>query len=245
MNAFKYAMAALLAATLLSVAAAPKKAHAQIFDDQIYTYVLFDQLEYVPGAGEDPISLEATSWIGGDLNRAWLRAEGEQSTLESGGEAELEAFYGRLISPFFDALVGARLDTHWGADPATRGHLAVGLQGLAPYMLEVSPTLYVSQDGDVSAEFEAAYSFLFTQRLVLEPEMEVSAALQEVPDWGVGSGLGDLSLGLRLRYEIRRKFAPYIGYSQNWMLGETADFARQAGEATSSGAFVFGIRVWR
>lgn len=232
-------------ALLLVAAVTPQKAQAQIFDDNIYTFVLFDQLEYMPGASERPVSLEATSWVGGDINRLWLRAEGEQSTLESEGEAEIEALYGRLISPFFDVVGGARLDTRWGGGSDVRGHLAVGLQGLAPYMFEVEPTLYVSQDGDVSAEFSAAYHFLFTQRLVLEPEVEMSAALQGVPEWGVGAGVNNLNLGLRLRYEFHRKFAPYVGYQWDWAFEETADLTRAAGGDTSSGAFVFGVRVWR
>lgn len=240
----KYTLVTIVAAMLL-VAVAPQETRAQTMDDKIYTFVLFDQLEYAPGPSEGPISLEATSWIGGDIDRLWLRAEGEQSTLEGEGEAELEALYGRLITPFFDAVAGARLDTRWGEDSATRGFLAVGLQGLAPYSFEVEPTLYVSQAGDVSARFEAAYSFFFTQRLILEPEVEVSAALQEVPEWGIGPGVNGLDLGLRLRYEVRRKFAPYLGYSWHWTFGETADFARAAGEDTSSGAFVFGVRLWR
>jgi copper resistance protein B len=234
-----------LLAVVMLLAASPKNANAQIFDDAIYTFVLFDQLEYAPGPSERPVGLEAASWIGGDLNRLWLRAEGEQSTLESEGEAELEAFYGRLITPYFDALAGARLDTRWGEERATRGLLAVGVEGVAPYMFEVAPTLYVSQDGDVSAEFEAAYHFLFTQRLVLEPEMELTAAVQDVPEWGVGTGVNDLSLGLRLRYEIRRKFAPYVGYEWGRSFGQAADFARAEGAGASSGAFVFGLRLWR
>ena len=243
MSTFKYTFGLIAAAMLL--AAAPQKTRGQIMDDKIYTYVLFDQFEYAPVPSEQPISLEATSWIGGDINRLWLRAEGEQSTLERAGETELEALYGRLITPFFDAVGGVRLDRRWEGETATRGHLAVGLQGLAPYRFEVEPTLYVSHAGDVSVRFEAAYGFLFTQRLVLEPEVEMSAALQEVPEWGVGSGLNNFNLGLRLRYEIHRKFAPYIGYSWDWTFGETADSARATGEDTRNGTFVFGVRVWR
>ncbi len=245
MSNLKYVLGMVTAAVLLAMTALPQEARGQTMDDKIYTFVLFDQLEYAPGLPGGPINLEATSWIGGDVNRLWIRAEGEQSTLEGEGEVEIEALYGRFITPFFDAVAGARLDTRWGEESATRGFLAVGLQGLAPYMFEVEPTLYVSHEGDVSAEFSAAYSFLFTQRLVLEPEVEISAALQDVPEWGVGTGVNDLSLGLRLRYEIRREFAPYVGYSWNWMFGETANFARATGEDPSRGAFVFGIRIWR
>lgn len=244
----KAALGIACAAILLAAAFAPRSAGGQIFDDKIYTFILFDQLEYAPGASERPIGLEAVSWIGGDINRAWIRAEGEQSSRENftgEGEVEIEALYGRLITPFFDALAGARMDARWGDEPATRAHLAAGVQGLAPYMFEIEPTLYVSRDGDVSAEFSAAYHVLFTQRLALEPEVEARAAVQAVPDWGVGSGVNDVELGLRLRYEIHRKFAPYVGYKQAWLFGETADLALGRGEKSSGSALVFGVRMWR
>ncbi len=237
----QYTLGLLLVATLVVGAAAPP-AQAQTMDDKLRTFVLFHKLEYVPEPDGRPIGLEATSWIGGDVNRAWLRAEGEQSTVHREGEMELEALYGRLISPFFDAVAGVRVDRAWGAGGKTRAHLAVGLQGLAPYQFEVEPTLYVSQEGEVSAGFAASYHVLFTQRLKLESELETSAALQDVPEWGVGSGLNDLGLGFRLRYEFHRKFAPYVGYDHHWTFGETADLA---GEHASSGAFVFGVRLWR
>lgn len=244
MNYLKFTRGVLAVAIVL-MAAAPQESRAQIFDDKIYTSVLFDRFEYAPGSSDRPVGLEATSWTGGDINRLWIRAEGEQSTIMREGELEIEALYGRLVTPFFDAVAGARMDTRWGEEPATRGFLAVGLQGLAPYWFEVEPTVYLSHEGDLSAHLAASYELLFTQRLILEPEVEASAALQDVPRWGVGSGVGDLGVGLRLRYEIWRKFAPYIGYEQSWTFGETADLARMAGEDTSSGAFVFGVRMWR
>ncbi len=238
----------LVALALLQLASAPR-AEAQIQDDRIYSYFLFEELEYVPGLAGDPVTFDFTSWIGGDYNRLWVRAEGELTTTEDGGAGEVQALYGRLIAPFFDALVGVRVDTRWGGGSSdVRGLLAAGVTGLAPYQFEVSPTLFVSQDADVSARLEASYGLLltqYTQRLILTPEIELNAALQDAPAWGVGSGLNDLELGLRLRYEIWREFAPYVGYSWTWLFGETADFARAAGEDTSSGAFVFGVRVWR
>jgi len=237
----QYTLGLLLTFTLVVGAVVPR-AQAQTMDDKLRTFVLFHKLEYVPEPDGRPIGLEATSWIGGDVNRAWLRAEGEQSTLHREGEVELEALYGRLVSPFFDAVAGVRVDRAWGAGGQTRAHLAVGLQGLAPYQFEVEPTLYVSDEGDVSAGFAASYHVLFTQRLKLESELETSAALQDVPQWGVGSGINDLGLGFRLRYEFHRKFAPYVGYTHDWTFGETADLA---GGDSRSGAFVFGVRIWR
>jgi copper resistance protein B len=241
MRIVQYTIGLLIAATLLAGGMA-ETAYAQTMDDKLRTFLLFHKLEYVPEPAEQPVSLEATGWAGGDVNRFWLRAEGEQSTLHREGEAEVEALYGRLISPFFDAVAGVRVDRRWGDGGQTRGHLALGVQGLAPYQFEVEPTLYISHKGNVSAGLAASYHVLFTQRLKLESEMETSAALQDVPAWGVGSGLNDLGLGFRLRYEFHRKFAPYVGYDHHWSFGETADLA---GEHASSGAFVFGIRVWR
>lgn len=236
-----YTTGFLIAVTLL-VGTTASTASAQTMDDQAHAFVLFDQLEYVPEPAEQPVGVEALSWIGGDVNRLWLRGEGEQSTIHREGEAEVEALYGRLISPFFDVVAGARVDRRWGEGGDTRGFLAVGVQGMAPYRFEIEPTLYVSHEGDVSAGFAASYHVLFTQRLIMESELETSAALQDVPEWGVGSGVNDLDLGVRLRYEFHRKVAPYVGYDHGWTFGETADLA---GGASSTGAFVFGLRIWR
>ncbi len=207
--------------------------------------ILIDQLEYAAGGEGRPVTLDAIGWYGGAYDRLWFRAEGEQLTRESSGEVEGELFYGRLITSYFDALAGARVDQRWGEGGATRAHLAVGLEGLAPGRFEVAPTLYLSQDGDVSARLEAEYQFLITQRLVATPDVELNAALQEVPEWGVGRGLNDVELGLRLRYEFRREFAPYIGFQWARRVGGSADFARAAGAGAGDGTFVAGVRVWR
>lgn len=203
-----------------------------------------DGLEYAPGAEGRPISLEASGWIGGAFNRVWFRADGEHLTADGTGAAEAQLFYGRMISSYWDALIGFRVDRRWGDDSATRAHLALGLEGLAPYWFEVAPTLFVSQDGDISARLEASYDLLFTQRLIAEPELELNAALQEVPEHGIGSGLNDIGLGVRLRYEIKREIAPYIGFTWTRRLGGSADLAREAGRSVDERAFVAGLRVW-
>jgi copper resistance protein B len=237
----QYFFGLLLVATLWA-GGTPHSAQAQTMDDTPRAFLLFHKLEYIPSPAERPVELEATSWIGGDVNRLWLRGEGEASTIRREGDVEAEALYGRLVSPFFDAVAGVRVDRHWGDGGDTRGFLAVGVQGLAPYQFEVEPTLYVSHEGDVSAQFAASYHVLFTQRLKLESELETTVALQQVPEWGVGTGVNDLGLGVRLRYEFHRKLAPYVGYDHHWSFGETADLA---GEHASSGAVVFGVRIWR
>ncbi|HEX6939439.1 MAG TPA: copper resistance protein B [Longimicrobiales bacterium] len=208
------------------------------------TYLQLDALEYAPGAAGRPIRLDATGWTGGAVHRLWLRAEGEHLTRAGSGAAEAQLLYGRLVSPYWDALLGIRVDRRWGDADATRAHLALGLQGLAPYRFELAPTLFLSRHGDVSARLQASYEALLTQRLIAEPEAELNAALREVPEFGIGRGINDVRLALRLRYEIRRELAPYVGYTWIRRFGGGADLARGEGEPVSDGAFVAGVRVW-
>ena len=209
-------------------------------------FLLFDELEYAPGIAGRPVGMDAVAFYGGDINRVWLRSEGEILTTERGGEGEVELLYGRLVDPFWDALVGARVDRAWEeGETTTRALLSLGLQGLAPGWFEVAPSLFVSQHGDLSGRLSASYDLLLSQRLVVEPELELNVALQDVPEFGVGSGLNDIELGARMRYEIRRKFGPYLGVSWDRRLGETAGLARQAGEGVSGFSVVIGLRAWR
>ena len=230
--------------SLFAVGALARPAAAQVMDSEIHGLALVDQLEVAPHRDGTPVNVDAMGWVGGDVNRLWVRAEGDLETERSAGAVQAEAFYGRLFSAFWDALVGLRVDRRWGDGAETRAHLAVGLEGVAPYRFELEPTLYVSQDGDVSAQLEAEYELLVTQRLVLQPRFEVQVAVQEVPELGVGSGLGDLELGARLRYELRRELAPYVGVAWHRRIGGTADLAREAGEYVSNVSIVAGLRIW-
>lgn len=240
-------LAPFLAATLLVMGTglAPGDAAAQTMDDHIYWMVMADELEYAPAPEGEPVFLDASFWVGGDYNRLWVKVEGAAETVEWTGELEAQALYSRLISPFFEAQVGLGVETTLGgAESRRRGLVVLGLQGLAPYWFHVEPQLLVSHEGDVSFAFEGSYELLFTQRLILEPELELKAALQDVPEWGVGSGLNDIELGARLRYEFAREFAPYFGVVWERRFGQTADFARAAGEDVSETRLVAGVHVW-
>ena len=232
----------------------PNRTTSMRLDREIRTFLLADVLDIQPNGADRPVNLEGLGWIGGDYNRLYLRAIGVRPTTGGGGDLQTDVLYGRLISPFWTAVAGARLDTRAGSETvaggtarrrATRGLLAFGLEGLAPYWLEMEPTLFVSREGDVSARFETAFDLLFTQRLILQPRLELNAAVQQVPEFGVGSGLNDVALGARMRYEIRRKFAPYVGVSWSRRAGGTAAMARANGEAVRSSGVVLGVRLWR
>ena len=208
--------------------------------------VLLDELEYSLGQAGRPIAVDGLAWVGGAYNRLWVRTDGEQRTDGGGGAGDAELFYGRLISPYWDALVGARVDGRWGeGDSRARGYLALGLQGLAPMRFELAPTLYVSAKGDVAARLEGSYQLLVTQRVILEPEATLNAAAQPSPEFARAPGLTDVAVTTRVRYEIRREFAPYVGVSWFRRTGGTAELARAAGEPVSDWALVFGLRAWR
>lgn len=221
----------------------PEMKHMMSWENTLF--VLFDQLEMAPGADGRPVSVGALAWYGGARRRVWVRAEGEQATTAGQGEGSVEVLYGKLVDPFWDAVVGLRADKAWGDEGPGRVLLGAGLIGLAPYRFEFEPTVFVSQRGELSARLEASYQVLITQRLVAEPEIELNAALQAAPRFGVGRGLNDYEMGLRVRYEFRREFAPYVGWSQSRRLGATADLAREGGEDVSENRFVAGFRIWR
>lgn len=218
-----------------------------IEDSQRFGFLLFDQLEYrIKNNADNTARWDVQGWYGGDYNRLWVKTEGEWRTNgERGGEAEVQALYSRLIASFWDFQIGLRYDQFSGEDfDRGRGFAVIGLQGLAPYRFEVEPALFISQDGDVSARLTATYDLLLTQRLILQPRLDFDAALQSVEDFGVGEGVNSLGLGLRMRYEITREFAPYIGVHWLRRFGETADIAERDGGEVEDLALVFGVRLW-
>ncbi len=203
--------------------------------------VQIDQLEVRIGNGEDGYRWDAQGWYGGDINKLWITTEGEGGFGEETEDAEVQALWSRAITPWFDVQSGLRYD--FRPEP-TRGHLVAGVQGLMPYLFEVDAAAFVSDDGDVSARIEAEYELLMTQRLILQPRAEVNVAAQEVAELGIGSGVNDVELGVRLRYEFAREFAPYVGVHWERKLGETADFARDEGESVDNLFFVTGLRIF-
>ncbi len=217
---------------------------APVDDNRTYYLLLLDQLEYRANDGEDTFNWDGIGWVGGDFQRLWIKTEGDVGLDTGDGEAELQLLYGKLISPFFDFQAGIKYDQVYSSDggPA-RASGVIGIQGLAPYIFEVDASLFVSQDGDVSARLGAEYQLLLTQRLVLQPELEANLAIQDVEEFGVGSGLNDIELGLRLRYEISRQFAPYAGVNWTRKFGDTADFAEEEGGSTDNFALVGGLRL--
>lgn len=209
-------------------------------DDPIVTKVMIDQLETRIVDGDDPLVLEGTIWIGKDLNKLVIKADVEQVNGET-EELELQALYSRAVDPYWDFQVGIRQDQK----PApNKDWLAIGFMGVAPYWFEVDTSLFIGESGQVNLRFEAEYEWMLTQRWVLSPEIEFNIHSKDDEARGTGSGLSDSQLGIRLRYEIKREFAPYIGVNWNNKYGNTATFAKNEGEKVSSTQVVVGVRAW-
>lgn len=208
-------------------------------DQRFISYVLFEQLEW-QGSGSGGAKLENTSWFGGDVDRVFIRAEAEsdEGRLE---EASAQALWGHGFSRWWDVVAGVRQDFRPG-DPLTWA--AVGIQGLAPQWFEVEVTGFVGAGGRTQARLEAEYDLLLTNRLVLQPVMQLDIYGRNDPGRGIGAGLSSIESGLRLRYEIRRELAPYVGLTWDRKLFRTADLARAENESVSRARLVFGLRTW-
>jgi copper resistance protein B len=208
--------------------------------ESINYFLLFDQLEWQGTTAASGLSWENKGWVGGDRDRFWFRSEGEGDDGKLAA-AHAHAFYGRAIAPWWDVVVGIRQDVRPGS-PQTWA--AVGLQGLAPYWFEVEATAYVGASGRTHFRVETEYEALVTNRLILQPLVEAEVYGKSDPDRGIGAGLSATELGLRLRYEIRREFAPYVGVVWHRKFFGTADHARAAGESTGGARLAAGLRLW-
>lgn len=202
-----------------------------------FSLFALDRLEYIEGGAA---AWSAQAWYGGDVDRLVLRSEGEHADGDI-EHADVELLWGHAIAPFWDSRVGLRQDFGRGPD---RTWAAFGVQGLAPYWFELSATAYLGEQGRTALRVEADYELLLTQRLVLQPRVEFNAYGKDDPAAGIGSGLSDASFGLRLRYEIRREFAPYIGLERSRLFGGSADLARAEGHDVSDLQWVAGVRLW-
>lgn len=211
-----------------------------VHDRALNYFVLFDQLEWQSAAGGTGLNVDSKGWLGGDRNRIWFRAEGAG---EDGrvGEAETQVFYGRHVARWWDVVAGVRQDFRPGP---SRTWAAIGLQGLAPYWFEVELTGFVGAEGRTHFRGEVEYELLLTNRLVLQPLVEVDVFGSSDPERGIGAGLSTMEAGFRLRYEFRRELAPYVGVTWHNKFGGTADFAKAAGEDTGGARFVTGVRLW-
>lgn len=212
-----------------------------VMDNMIFVHGILDQFEGRAGSAAPELRWSSQGWIGTDYDKLWLKTEGFRRRDGSIEDGRHELLYDRAATSFFDLQAGIRSDID---SRPTRNWAALGVQGLAPLFFNLEATGYVSDQGHFAGRFAASYDLLLTQQLILQPEIEVNLYSKADPARRVGAGFSDIDTGIRLRYEIDRKFAPYVGVSYDGKFGQTASFARRAGESTGALRVVFGIRSW-
>ena len=202
--------------------------------------VLIERLEARISDGHDAYLWDLQGWYGGDIDRLVVKSEGEGAFGGPVEDAELQALWSHAIGPWFDLQTGLRLDV----EPELRSHLVLGVQGLAPYMWHLDGAVFVSDRGDLTARIEGEHDWKLTQRLILQPRAELELSAQDIAERGIGAGPTKIEAGLRLRYELAREFAPYVGVGYEARLGETADLARAVGDDPDGFALLIGLRAW-
>jgi copper resistance protein B len=213
-----------------------------VVDNTIFYHLLFDELEGRTNGPDNEFRWDGEGWAGTDMNKLWFKSEGfvENGKMTDGDQ---EALYDRPIPrfKFFDVQAGVRYDL--GSNPG-RTWGAIGIEGLAPYFFQFAPTFYFSDKGHFAGRITGSYDLLITHRLIAQPQIEMNFYSKADPKRGVGSGLSEIDTGLRIRYEISRKFAPYIGFAYTGTFGQTATFTREEGGNPNDPRFIFGARVW-
>jgi copper resistance protein B len=206
-----------------------------------FSYLSFDLAEYVVHKNKNSYRWDGEAWVGSDTNRFVFKYEGEGEFGGALDDLELSGLYSRAVSPFWNLQVGIRYDVK--PDPS-RTYAVVGVEGLAPYFFKVSAAAFLSNKGELRGRFEGYYDQRITQKWILQPRVELNLSAQTIPELGVGAGFSNIELGVRLRYEIKKEFAPYIGFEWVRQFGESARFTRANGGQVSDPHFVMGVRVW-
>ena len=217
----------------------PKEWPRPVMDSERFSMLLLDRFEYRWRNGDDTRNWDAQAWFGGDYNKLWLKSEGEWAGGDA-EEADIEVLYARRITPFWHLQAGVR---HEARPRPSREQGVLALQGLAPYWFNVEASAFLG-GGNIYGRFEAEYDQLLTQRLILQPRVETNIAGSADEARGIGRGINNVELGLRLRCELRRELAPYIGLSWNRRVGDTADLARAAAAEVTERSVVIGLRAW-
>ena len=208
---------------------------------QNFSMVMLNIAEVKIKSGRDAYEWGGEAWYGGDINRLVVKTEGEGEFGAGVESAEVQALYSRAIGPYFDLQAGVRYD--FEPDPS-RVYATIGFEGLAPGFFDVEGALFLSDRGELLGRLEGYYDQRITQKLILQPRAELNFAAQSSEDIGVGAGLTDAEIGVRLRYDIAREFAPYVGVQYERAFGRTRDFLRDEGESAGGFSFLAGIRFW-
>lgn len=223
-------------------AMAAAREQLRIENGEVITHaIVFDQLEATFGDEEEGYAWDSQGWYGGGIHRFWWKSEGEGAFGGAVEEAELQLLYSRAVTPYFDLQAGLRQAYRSEGD---RTDLVLGLQGVAPYWFDVDAAIFLSNEGELTARVQAEYDLRVTQRLILQPRAEVGLSTEDIPEFALGAGVSIVQVGARLRYEMHRQLAPYVGIEWTGGVGETRDLLEARGDDADSTRFLAGVRTW-
>jgi copper resistance protein B len=209
-------------------------------DNPLLLMVNFEEFEWRDTADGDALAWRGEIWLGKDRDKALLKTRGEM-TSDATEEFELQLLYSRAVARYWDMQLGWRGDFQ---PVEKRNWAAIGVQGLAPGFINTELTAFVGSSGRTAARARGAYEMLLTNRLVVEPELEFNWYGKDDPENGIGSGLSNMEMGLRLRYLVRRELAPYIGLNWEKAFGDTRRLIEAQGGDSSDLQVVAGVRFW-
>ena len=212
-----------------------------VMDNTIFTHAFLNQLEDRTNGGNHEFRYAGQAWSGTDYNKLWIKSEGRIDNRGRFTDGQHDFLYDRAVSTYCDVQAGVRVDLD---NDVTRTWAALGVQGLSLYFFDLEATAYVSDRGRFAARVESFYDILLTNRLILQPQIELNLYSRSDVQRGLGSGLSDLDAGLRLRYEFSRKFAPYVGFTYLGTFGQAQNYARAQGGVARDVRFTFGLRTW-
>lgn len=223
----------------------PRSFGKPVADSMVFSFTQFELLEYrVSNTGRGEFGFDSNGWIGTDHDKFWWKAEGDMSfESDNQGDVLVQGLYATPISSFWFFQTGIAYERVWGDKDGGQAMGVLGLQGIAPFQIDVEPALFITQDGQVLADLTASYYLYLTQRLVLQPRVELHASAQDDPELGYEAGVNFGDFSLRLLYEFSRGFAPYVGVRYYKLFGETAQLARRSGEEDEQSQLVFGVRL--
>ena len=225
-----------LGAMVLALSLGTLPARASNADTPMFHSTIF-QIDGADNRAGGLVTWEGQGWYGGDTDKLVLRTRGDMQNghVES---SELWGLWSHMISDFWDIQAGVRQDF----DPRPTSALAVGLQGMLPQFIEADAHAFLSTRGDFSLRLEQTIDLHMTQRLILQPHVQMDIYASDVPELDIGSGISRIETGLQLRYEIKREVAPYLDLVYETATGNTAHIKRANGDKAGELTLRAGIR---
>lgn len=221
--------------------------HRKEHGGQIYTRVKLDNKWIKNSEGEGGLQSENELRIGTDENKLFIKLKADKQESRA-TEYAVQALYSRNISDFWDAQAGLRYRQESLWQPNTGQDIehvdaVFGFHGLAPYFFETNTHLYLGEDDFIGLELETERDLLLTQKLILQPYVEVDLILKDKAANAKKTGISHAAFGLETRYEINKKIMPYLDIAYEYSKGNEKTSWQDASDSEQGGRYGIGLRM--